>query len=132
MTLDENNALDFVKAAVTDLTAIGFTSSVRLDGEKIVITLRKGKHDRSFTIGAEFQEADSDALTDALRMPMERYRLELAKLDAKKPPKAKKKAKKRKAKKHSVKLVGASKEVQDAADDALEPLSPTTEDLKRG
>lgn len=90
-------SIEFVQAAVRDLTAIGFTSSVAVVGDKLRVTLTKSNVSRHLDISAEFLEADSGALTEALEMPMNRERLaiehELAKAARKR--KSAKKAKKR-------------------------------------
>lgn len=117
---DPNSPLDYVLAAVRDMTAIGFTSTCRREGEQIVITLTKGANSRIVTLPADFEEADSDALTDALRFPMEKARLELAKLDAKKPQRKKAKAKKRKKAKRKVKPVAAMQPAEELDDQQLE------------
>jgi hypothetical protein len=131
---DPNEPIDYLRAAVRDMTAIGFTSTCEVQGGQIVITLCKGTNTRTITLPEDFQDADSDAVTEALKMPMEKARLELAKLDTPKPKRKAKKSKRgkradnshatRKIAKRKVKLVDASPELQDVVDDALEPVGP--------
>jgi hypothetical protein len=93
---DPNEPIEYLRAAVSDLTPVGYTSTCEVRDGRIVVTLCRKNKTRTVTLPEEFQEADSDALTDALKMPMHKAYLELAAACAKKP--ARKKAKKRKAK----------------------------------
>lgn len=85
MGYDQNNPIDFVRAAVDDQLAIGFTATCEVRNGEIVVTLRRGQNTHSFALPADFQEADSDALAEALKMPMEKARRALLALEVKKP-----------------------------------------------
>lgn len=123
---DPNEPIEYLRAAVSDLTPIGFTSTCEVRDGQIVVTLRFENDTREVTLPGEFEEADSDALTEALKMPMHRAYLELAALHAKKPKRKTKKAKKRKAKKSKTSAPAASGETSSAAAAASASPAPTT------
>lgn len=121
--------INYVRSVVADLTPIDFVATCEHRAPLIVITLTKGRESQEFTIGEEFLDGDSDAITDALRMPMEQARRAVLQREliaaGKKAARAKpgKKRKKAKAKRPArVKLVDARPEIQDAADAALAPI----------
>jgi hypothetical protein len=86
-TLNQDNPIDYVRAAVDDQLAIGFTATCEARDGKIIVTLCYGKNSDSFAIPEDLQDVDSDGVTDALRMPMERARRALLALDARSKPK---------------------------------------------
>lgn len=132
---DQPTNLEVLQAVVSDLTPINFTSACEVRGGEIVVTLCLNSETRTVTLPAEFQEADSDALTDALRMPIHKAYLELAAIYAKKPKRKKakkaKKAKKRKAKRSKKSApaasVGATSSAADLEATASPAPTPTTE-----
>lgn len=90
---DPNAPIDYVRAAVDDLLPIGFTATCELRGDAIVVTLCKDKHTATFTLPADLQDVDSDGVTGAMTMPMEKARREILALDQKPKRKAKKRKK---------------------------------------
>jgi hypothetical protein len=91
---DPNEPIEYVRAAVDDQLAIGFTATCEVRDGKIIVTLCRGKNTDSFALPEDLQEVDSDGIADAIRMPMEKARRALLALESASKPK--RKAKKRK------------------------------------